>query len=247
MQINNLLGQIRELEERLKRSIEYWKYDTPVWSYETNSINYLAIGNSLTIVGGKWNRGACSTKPNNDYFGIVSDSLKSLSSHVHECSVVAYRYNFNIWERSPERNKVLDLLDFYLSPAIDIISLQLGENVSQLDKTYEIDLQILVDYVRQAAPKAQIVIIDDFWDTNRSKVRQRVADKTNCLFADLASIRGKREYQSREGIVCYMIDGSMEYVTKNAETHPGDEGMHFIAESVLKQLRTHMNAKNGKK
>lgn len=261
--INNLTGQVRELDERLSRYVEYWKYAKPAWNGKTN---YLAIGNSLTIVGGKWNRGVCSTQPDNDYYGLVIASLDhsgfdradrragnkddSEDEKDDETSreVVAYRYNFNIWERSPIREKVLDLLNLYLSSSIDIITLQLGENVSLLaDKDsdlYEADLERLVDYVKSSAPNALIILIDDFWNDKKSEIRRRVAEKMGCLFADLSPIRGKREYQSQEGTVCYMADGSIEHVSREAETHPGDEGMRFIAESVWEQL--HTQVKNGK-
>lgn len=49
----------------------------------------------------------------------------------------------------------------------------------------------------------------------------------------MTEIRGKKEYQSKAGTTCQMADGSIEYVTKEAETHPGDEGMKYIAEKVL--------------
>lgn len=298
MQINNLKGQVRELDERLKRSTEYWRYGVINW--DANSFNYLAIGNSLTLTE-NWGRGACSTKTNNDYFGLVlrflnekarkvksnqdqdSPFTQNMTSNIasvtqdeqqklqqqlkeekrqqvqQEEHIIAHRCNFNIWERSPDRKKVLDLLDIYLSPELDLITLQLGENVSITGEAdlerYEQDLRILIDYIKDKAPKAKIILIDDFWSEEKSKVRQHVAeqksdssgslgsldsldisDRPELRFADLSGIRGRQEYQSKAGTVCYMADGTTESVTKEAETHPGDEGFRYIADRVIEKF-----------
>lgn len=166
MQINNLMGHVAELDERLKRTTDYWRYKV-----EWGTKNYLAIGNSLTFIEKPWGRGICSTKPDNDYFGIINKKLNDWVSH---------RCNFSIWERTSERNKTLDLLDVYLSTTIDVITIQLGENVFAIDNTYEADLEKLIDYIKKAAPKAQVIIIDDFWNDKRSKIRKAVSEKRVC-------------------------------------------------------------------
>ena len=64
-------------------------------------------------------------------------------------------------------------------------------------------------------------------------MRKNAAEKTGVAFADLSSIRGKKEFQSAEGTVCYLADGSTILVSNAAATHPGDEGMAQIADKVI--------------
>ena len=241
----------------------------------------------------------------------------SIADSVGKANVIAHRWNFAIWERASDRAAVLDLLDPFLSPQLDLVTIQLGENVpiystapgGDLDR-YEKDLSALIDYIRAAAPKAQVIIIDDFWSQEKSDVRRRVATVKGLSFADLTQIRGDKRYQSKAGTVCLIPamsssrsvsdspgssgssgssdshvtvdtvgaaasvdatavvsttsiskdlqksgnrnDGSQTdklqtdtpsvaleqiLVSPEAETHPGDEGMRFIADRVIEQIK----------
>ncbi|WP_026664664.1 hypothetical protein [Butyrivibrio sp. FC2001] len=71
-QISELLGQVEYLDERLTQSVEYYDFQP---EYSTETYNYFAIGNSLTLIK-SWGRGICSTEPDNDYFNIVKSSKK---------------------------------------------------------------------------------------------------------------------------------------------------------------------------
>ena len=64
-----------------------------------------------------------------------------------------------------------------------------------------------------------------------------MAKEKSCAFADLSNIRGNKKYQSKEGTKCLMTDGTAKRVSKEAETHPGDEGMKYIAEKIIEQIR----------
>lgn len=150
---------------------------------------------------------------------------------------VAYRINYASWERMQDRSRALDLLDLLLSDKLNLVTIQLGENVID-DSHYEDDLEILIAYVRQRAPEAEIVVIGDFWDKNRNGQRKQAAKRQNVLFADLSDIIGNKDYQSKEGIVCTLDDGSTIAVSKEAETHPGDKGMAYIAERVMEQIHS---------
>ena len=194
----------------------------------------MAIGNSLTLIT-SWGRGICSTKPDNDYFGLIVAYLLNNPTTSINKNVVAHRWNFAIWERSSNRTATLDLLDPFLNTSLDLVTIQLGENVHDTS-TYETDLEILIDYVQAKAPKAQVILIDDFWDDIKSEMRKRVALKKNLMFADLSAIRRNKKYQSRAGTECFMEDGRIKKVSKEAETHPNDEGMKFIAEKVIKVI-----------
>ena len=148
---------------------------------------------------------------------------------------MAYPYNFATWERINNRESVFDLLDPYLSPELDLVTIQLGENVVDVS-SYEEDLENLVNYVKKRAPDAAVVIIGDWWSIEKNGMRKTAAENTGVLFADLSAIIGKKDYQSETGMVCYLSDGSSIEVSEAASTHPGDKGMQYIAAQVKKAL-----------
>lgn len=191
--------------------------------------NWMAIGNSMTWRS-KWQRGICSTMPDNDYFGIVKAWLENR----HE-NVQAERCNYSDWEQSTIRASVFDLIAPYLSEKLDLVTIQLGEDISDTE-TYWDDLERLIRYVEGHCPSAQIILIDDFWSQERSDIRRAVAAGTHIQFADLGEIRGKKEYQSEEETEYMLTDGRVLAVEKEDESYPGDAGMAYIAEQVIKIL-----------
>ena len=216
------------LKERIDQEIDYYNYDT---DYKADAYNYLAIGNSLTLIK-DWGRGICATKMDNDYFGLVKAGAAAKSGK----PVVAYRYGFSMWERSEDRNSILRLLNPYLDPALDLVTIQLGENAKDLS-TYEDDLVSMIHYIKEKAPKAQIIVVGDFWDKHKNDLRRNAAARTGTAFADLAPIIGDKAYQSKAGIKAEAKDGSTRQVTPIEETHPGDEGMKYIADRILENVK----------
>lgn len=223
---NNLSGQVSFLQEKLEQTTEYYNFQP---GYRDGTFNYLAIGNSLTLIG-SWGRGICATQPDGDYFGRVEAYLSQTKGET-----VGYRFNFATWELMSARENAYPLLDKLLSDKLDLVTIQLGENVRD-NTTYEKDLEGLIAYVHQKAPKAKIVLIGDFWDKKRNQMRQQAAENTNTPFADLAPIIGDKKYQSKEGTVCELTDGSTREVSKVEETHPGNEGMAYIADQVIEKI-----------
>lgn len=134
-----------------------------------------------------------------------------------------------------DRTKALDLLNILLSDKLNLVTIQLGENVSDTSH-FEEDLETLIAYIHKRAPKAKIIVIGDFWDKNRNGQRKRAAERQNVLFADLSEIMGNKDYQSKEGTICTLDDGSTIAVSKEAETHPGDKGMEYIANKVMEEV-----------
>ncbi len=202
--------------------------------------DWLALGNSLTWIE-SWGRGICSTQPDNDYFGIVKSFLKEHFDHV-----TAKRLHYGSWEQSAYRDALFDYVDPYLTPELDLITIQLGENVHETDpkdRDYSEDLKELVKYIRAKCPSVQIIIVDDFWDHERSRIRKEVAEEMHVEFADLSEIRGKQEYQSREGTVYYLRDGTTKTVTAEEATHPGDRGMAYIADRIIEKITVNPKTK----
>ena len=115
---NELLSQREYFDEKINQSVNYFEYDT---HYTEDTYNYFAIGNSLTLIK-SWGRGICSTRPDNDYFHLIVKYLKEKNDNV-----IAYPFNFAMWERSNNRSSNLKLLDVFLSINLDLVTIQLGE------------------------------------------------------------------------------------------------------------------------
>ena len=225
--ITELEGKIEYLEEKLRQTTDYYEYST---EYDAEAFNYLAIGNSLTMIN-SWGRGICSTKPTNDYFNLVKKFLESKGKNV-----VAYAYNFSPWETSENRDSTLDLIDVYLDEKLDLVTIQLGKNVINTS-TYEEDLIFLINYVKDKCPNAQVIVIGDWWKRDYNDIRKDAAKKTEVDFADLSEVIQNKEYQSKAGTVCYLEDGTTIEVSEKASTHPGDKGMEYIADKVIEKIK----------
>ena len=136
----SLSAAIDTLSERINRQDK--NREPAVWG---TGYNWFAIGNSLTLIEG-FGHGICSTQPDNDYFGIVKAFLEKQYG-----DVTASRVHFGVWEQSAYRNAMFDFVDPYLSPDLDLVTVQLGENVSVIERPvsgYREDLKELVLYIR---------------------------------------------------------------------------------------------------
>ena len=119
-EFNNLSGQVSFLQEKLEQTTEYYNFQP---GYRDDTFNYLAIGNSLTLIG-SWGRGICATQPDGDYFGRVEAYLSQTKGET-----VGYRFNFATWELMSARENAYPLLDKLLSDKLNLVTIQLGENV----------------------------------------------------------------------------------------------------------------------
>lgn len=134
-----------------------------------------------------------------------------------------------------DRDKAFDLIEPYLSDKLDLVTIQLGENASDLT-TYEKDLESLIYHVKEEAPNATVLVIGDWWSIEKNDMRKEAAANAGALFADLSAIIGDTKYQSQTGLECKLSDGSTIKVSEAAHTHPGDLGMQYIAEKVEEVL-----------
>lgn len=227
-EIEDLDTQLWELTVRINNEKEY----AGLFPEEEGNYNWLAIGNSITLIR-EWGRGICSTRPDNDYFGLVKAHLEEKYP-----KVTAFRYNFSLWEESPAlREHLLCLIEAFLTPSLDLVTIQLGENAADADTaTYQADLVTLIRYIQGRCPQARIILIDDFWNQGNGDIRKAAAAEAGIRFADLHGIQGIAEYQSKAGTEYLREDGSTGKVLKTEETHPGDAGMEAIADAVKEQL-----------
>jgi hypothetical protein len=178
--------------------------------------------------------GMAASVPEKDYVHLVADGLRS-----NEGEVTSYAYNFAVWETlSSDRAETLILLDDYLSEKIDLITIQLGENANDIS-TYESDFEELIAYVREKAPNASVCVIGDFWSNeDRDEQKEAAAASMQVPYVSLAEIKDNSDYMVGMGATVYGDDGEAHTVEHSGvATHPGDNGMAYIAREVLKVVK----------
>lgn len=218
--IASLEGKVNLLQAESNKSTVDWNPD---------DYNYLAIGNSITIHPLNeywWNEcGMAATSAENDYVHLVASALDAKF----------YAYNFATWElMGHDRGETLSLLDGLISEELDLVTIQLSENASDLS-TFESDFEELIRYVQKGAPDAQILVIGDFWDKEqKDEMKHKACEETGVEFISLDEIKGLEEYQCGMDTTVYDNDSDPHTVEHSGVAkHPGDAGMKWIAEKII--------------
>ena len=231
--INTLQGQVTLLNEKLAGNSEAVEFTSSVG----DGFDYLAIGNSITRHGicdcwwGEW--GMAASEPSRDYYHKVVEGLEKKHGHINTAVCTGY-----VWEvQSHDRDETFEILDSWLVPGIDLITVQLSENALDLS-TFEKDCESLFLHIREmCGTDCQIIIIDDFWSDEKNVMKKRVAEGLGLCFVDLSDIRGKSEYQAGMETAVSGLDGKEHIIEHSGvAAHPGDEMMKVIAERVLEKL-----------
>jgi uncharacterized repeat protein (TIGR02543 family) len=210
-----------------------WKADENM-KCPDNVFDYLAIGNSITkhpLYSYWWNEcGMAATSSENDYVHLVADHLKKTYGDV--CFEAIH---FGKWEtQAQNRRETYGVIDPYLSTKLDMVTIQLSENVTDIT-AFEEDFEDLIRYIKQRAPCATILVIDDFWDNDKKEsLKKEACSNTNVIFLSLDDIKGKEEYQCGLGTVVYDPEGGGHVVEHNGvAVHPGNKGMRYIADIII--------------
>ena len=207
--------------------------------FKEDTYNYLAIGNSITYHDAMsywWNQGvgmAASTQ-DKDYVHVLSGLLKDDREEV-----VSANMNFYDWEaQSYDRGETLTTLDSYLSPNLDLVTIQLGENVNDTS-TLEKDYEDLIKYVKEKAPDAQVAVIGEFWkDEEKDNDKKAACEATGATFVDLSSMWDDKSYEAGMGTTVYGSDGEAHTIEHDGvASHPGDKGMQKIAELTYEAIK----------
>ena len=233
---NNLENQNQQIEE-LSNQLDESQHLSVTWLNQ--GINYFAIGNSITshpIADYWWNDGVgmAASCEENDYVHQISKWLEVNCNEVVETKA----YNFYAWEvQANDRAETLQLLDKYLSDDLDLVTIQLSENVSNVS-TFQEDFEELCRYIIRKSPSAQIIVIDDFWDSGeKSSMKENAARACNVDFVSLNEIKGNADYQAGLGTIVYDQNGNEHVIEhEGVAGHPGDKGMKYIAEAVEKKI-----------
>ena len=233
---NQQIAELKEEVAELNAKLDAQSTESDDWL--DDGYNYLAIGNSITIhreCDYWWNEiGMAASDENHDYFHYVLEYLERENGDVK-----AVPYSFIVWEtQGYDRAETLSFLDSYLSEKLDLITIQLGENVTDTN-TYQEDFVSLINYVKEKAPNARIVVIDDFWiRDNRAELKKNAAEETGVEFVSLEGIADNEQYYCGLGTTVYDKEGNAHIVEHGGvAAHPGDEGMLVIAEAVIKTLK----------
>lgn len=213
-----------------KKSVE-WGEDT---------FNYFAIGNSITyhdVCEYWWNEGVgmAASDAEHDYVRLVESYLKEIKG-----DTIMHNMNFFIWEKqSYDRAETLHELDRFLSNAVDLVTIQLGENVIDTN-TLELDFIELIHYIEERCSNVQIIIVGQFWrDEKKDAIKKSISEKCNVAFADLSGIEENiEEYVAGMGTTVYDGDGKKHIIEHSGVAeHPGDKGMAYIAEAIEQHIK----------
>ncbi len=206
-------------------------------AFSEDSYNYLAIGNSITIHGicDYWwsESGMAASRVSEDYFHKICAKLEDTFGKVE-----SYAYNFSIWEiMANDRAESLAILDFYLDEKLDLITVQLGENVSNL-VDFEGDFEYLLEYITQKVPGCEIIVIGDFWENgDRDSMKERICSGGGWKYVSLNEIKNSPEYECGMNTIVYDENGNEHTVTHSGVAlHPNDKGMTYIAEAVFQKI-----------
>ena len=193
----------------------------------------LFIGNSITVHPlckywwGSW--GMAASSPEMDYVHKTVNGLNATHDLVYYDVV-----GFSTWERDNVRSRILPNLDATLTKDYDLVVIQVGENIKNT-RTFEKDYETLVQYVKRSIPTAQVVLVGDFWKmSKRDAIKTQVAERLNCDYVDLSTIRSKSSYIAKLGNKVYGDDGSYHRINDAAVAmHPNDLTMEYIAMGIL--------------
>lgn len=239
-QIQNLYKEIAELEDTVRKVNEELyllkeKSNQENIKWNDKGYNYLAIGNSITIHGivEYWwddDRGMAASCDESDYVHLVKSYLEANGK-----SVTMHAKNLSSWETNAEdRAEFREVLDNYLTDDINLITIQLGENAYNLN-TWEKDFEELILYIKKVCPKAQILVIGNFWSNgNCDSDKEQAAKAQGVEYVSLEGIEDNDIYYAKLGTRVEGKNGDMHTIEHDGVAkHPGDKGMSAIAERII--------------
>ena len=246
--VQSLWGQINDSKEQINRQQGTIAYlyekitgedSEPLLEFRESVgevYSYLAIGNSITMHGisDVWHAeyGMAASAPEQDYYHIVCKYLEKKNGTINSVA-----YNYSVWEvQSHDRSETWEFLDRYLVQGIDLITVQLSENVYDMTE-FSADFRSLIDHIMEITPDAMIIVVDDFWSTEKHDLKADICKEKECPFADLSDIRGIEYYYAGIGETVYGEDGLPHVIEHDGVArHPGDEGMKEIAERIIELI-----------
>ena len=212
--------------------------------------NYLAIGNSVTHWDGKpeernkiwWSDyGMAADRPENDYVHLVAAHLSEKRNNVEFQSIC-----FQDWETNEagDRDSYLKDLDDVLSEDLDLITVQLGENITEDTPVTVKDYTNLIDYLKKEAPDAKIIFLGQIlWNNDEvQSIKQQAAAEYGIPFINLDDVRTGAQYQAGMGTQVLGDDGELHAINNEVvAAHPNNSGMQVIADRIDQTVDTWLN------
>jgi hypothetical protein len=136
-----------------------------------------------------------------------------------------------------DQSETDEFLNKWLAPGIDLMTVQLSENCSDL-ATFEDDLRSLLSHIREkCGDGCSVVVVDDFWDGGKHDIKKAGCEELDVPFMDISDVRGDKEYMAEMGKTVLGYEGEEHVIGHDGvAAHPGDEGMAVIAERILEQV-----------
>lgn len=192
-----------------------------------NGVRIAFIGNSITRHGpapalgwyGDWGMAAsCRGK---DYVHRVLDGLWSRGTAVQGCIC-----NASQWERGYGNDFSLDFFDPVREFHPDILVMRVVENCTLAEfnlPIFEEAYESLTEYIKGEATK--VILTTSFWQHPGDKAIQAVAQRHGYPCIYLGRL-GERDEMKAVG----------KFTHTGVAAHPGDEGMAYIAQAILKEI-----------
>ena len=177
-----------------------------------------------------------ASKKSKDY---VHKFAKSLVKQMGEgCNMHLKTVQSKEWESAADRSSMISVITDNIPAEADLITLQIGENIT--DNTADLvgDYTNLINAIRAAAPNARIMLMGGIlWPTDEiESAKQTVCSNFGITYVDMASFLADYEstYRNTEGAIVQGEDGA-EHAIDNmvVAAHPNDAGMKYIAKLLL--------------
>ena len=186
---------------------------------------------------GEWGMAASSRE---------NDFVHLMASKLGERYVVDFDFkNFVEWE-SDHSNRVehLSLFDPFLHRDYDLVVIQLGENIKNID-TLNTDFETMIDYIRtKISVGAEIVVVGQFWRNDAiDAIKKNVCERTGSHFVDLHDIQNV-SYRIGYGEMSRVLgdDGNVHVVDHaGVAAHPNDAAMKIYAARILAACNQKLN------
>jgi len=219
--------------------------ETKEQTEESEPYTYVAIGNSLTcneyplsVEGLWWSSSAmCVTKPSKDYahrFRKYLDKKTEAEKDVSLMTIVCKN-----WENNSDRNYYADIIIESIPEDTKVISIQMGENVTEYKENMAEQFDYLYTGIRNRFPDAKIMLFEEIlWPQDDVKeAMYAAAEKNDFAIVDISDFTEKYEsdYKGYQGMEVLGDDGNTYVVGDiTVAAHPNDEGHKCLAKLLEK-------------
>ncbi|MCR5273708.1 MAG: SGNH/GDSL hydrolase family protein [Lachnospiraceae bacterium] len=229
-----------ETSENTESETESSEATTETVAKESEPYTYVAIGNSVTcneyplsVENLWWSSAAmCVTKPSRDYahrFRKYLDKKTEAEKDVSLMTIVIKN-----WENSCDRNYYADIVIDSLPDDAKVISIQMGENVTEYKENMAAQFEYLYSGIRNKCPDAKILLFEEIlWPQEDVQEAMYAAAQNNGItIIDISEFNEKyeTEYKAYQGMEVLGDDGNTYIVNDiTVAAHPNDEGHKCLA------------------